>query len=170
MLAVASEHGLIHRVIELSLLEAQALFIQGDKDRAGDPLRQALAYAEANGYLCLLDQHPFLARLIKEAAQKGQWTDYPRRLLERIRRDSGIPNRPGDELPGDPENGLVEPLSPREKEVLELMAAGLSNAEIAARLFLSPNTLKAHTQNIFGKLGVHSRVQAIDRAREINLL
>ncbi|MEI7771088.1 MAG: response regulator transcription factor, partial [Chloroflexales bacterium] len=74
-------------------------------------------------------------------------------------------------VPPAPANaGLIEPLSNREKEVLALIAAGLSNTEIAAQLCLSPHTLKAHTQNIFGKLHVHSRVQAINRARELNLL
>lgn len=60
----------------------------------------------------------------------------------------------------------VEPLSERELEVLRLLAEGLSSAEIAAQLYLSPNTLKAHTQNIYSKLDVHSRVQAINKARE----
>jgi LuxR family maltose regulon positive regulatory protein len=50
------------------------------------------------------------------------------------------------------------------------MAEGLSNPEIAARLFLSPNTLKAHTQHIFGKLGVHNRVQAVNKARELKIV
>ena len=50
------------------------------------------------------------------------------------------------------------------------MAEGLSNAEIAARLYLSPNTLKSHTQNIYGKLDVHSRVQAVNKARELKLI
>ena len=50
------------------------------------------------------------------------------------------------------------------------MAQGLSNPGIAARLYLSTNTLKAHTQNIFGKLNVHNRVQAVNKARELNLI
>ncbi len=65
---------------------------------------------------------------------------------------------------------LVEPLSEREIEVVRLLAAGLSNLEIAHKLFLSPNTLKAHTQNIYDKLDVHSRVQAVNRARELGYL
>lgn len=67
-------------------------------------------------------------------------------------------------------DGLIEPLSSREVEILRLMASGLDNAEIAARLFLSPNTLKAHTQNIYEKMGVHSRIQAVNMARQIKLL
>jgi LuxR family maltose regulon positive regulatory protein len=59
---------------------------------------------------------------------------------------------------------LVEPLSERELEVLQLIAEGLTNREIASRLFLSLNTVKAHTRNIYGKLGVHSRIQAVAKA------
>jgi LuxR family maltose regulon positive regulatory protein len=67
-------------------------------------------------------------------------------------------------------NNLIEPLSEREIEVVRLLAAGLSNLEIAHKLYLSPNTLKAHTQNIYDKLDVHSRVQAVNRARELGYL
>ncbi|NUM43588.1 MAG: hypothetical protein HUU38_02695 [Anaerolineales bacterium] len=66
--------------------------------------------------------------------------------------------------------GLVEPLTERELEVLNYIAQGLSNPEIAKRLFLSPNTLKAHSQNIFSKLNVHNRVEATNRARELGLV
>jgi LuxR family transcriptional regulator, maltose regulon positive regulatory protein len=66
--------------------------------------------------------------------------------------------------------GLVEPITPRELEVLQLMAQGLSNAEIARRLYLTVNTLKAHTNSIYGKLDVHSRLQAVNRGRELGLL
>jgi DNA-binding NarL/FixJ family response regulator len=66
--------------------------------------------------------------------------------------------------------GLVEAPSERELEVLRYTAEGLSNPEIARRLYLSPNTLKAHTQNIFLKLDVHNRVQAVNRAKELGLI
>jgi LuxR family maltose regulon positive regulatory protein len=66
--------------------------------------------------------------------------------------------------------GLVEPVTPRELDVLRLMASGLTNADIARELFLTVNTLKAHTNTIYGKLAVHSRIQAVNRARELGLL
>jgi LuxR family maltose regulon positive regulatory protein len=65
---------------------------------------------------------------------------------------------------------LVEPLSEREIEVLQLIAQGLGNKEIARRLFLSVNTVKVHTYNIYGKLNVHSRTQAVARARALGIL
>ena len=75
-------------------------------------------------------------------------------------------------LPETPtlKQALVEPLSERELEVLELIAQGLTNAQIASRLTLSMNTVKAHTGNIYGKLGVHSRTQAVARARALGVL
>jgi ATP/maltotriose-dependent transcriptional regulator MalT len=66
--------------------------------------------------------------------------------------------------------GLIEPLTDREMEVLRYIADGCSNPEIASRLYLSPNTLKAHSQNIFMKLNVHNRLQAVNRARELGLI
>lgn len=66
--------------------------------------------------------------------------------------------------------GLVEDLTPRELEVLDLVSHGLSNHDISQRLFLSLPTVKWHNSNIFGKLGVKNRTQAVARARELDLL
>ena len=65
---------------------------------------------------------------------------------------------------------LIEPLSERELEVLRLVAAGLSNAEIAASLFVTVGTAKTHVHNILGKLGANGRPRAIARARELGLI
>lgn len=66
--------------------------------------------------------------------------------------------------------GLVEPLSERELEVLRLIAAGLSNREIADALVIAVTTTKKHASNIYGKLGVRSRTEAVARAQELGLL
>jgi LuxR family maltose regulon positive regulatory protein len=68
------------------------------------------------------------------------------------------------------QSAMEEPLTPRELEVLQLMSGGLSNAEIARKLYLTVNTLKAHTNSIYGKLDVHSRMQAVNRGRELGIL
>jgi LuxR family maltose regulon positive regulatory protein len=65
---------------------------------------------------------------------------------------------------------LIEPLTPRELEVLRLICEGLSNREIAERLTVTLNTVKKHTSNLYSKLGVRSRTQAIASARTLNLL
>jgi LuxR family maltose regulon positive regulatory protein len=69
-----------------------------------------------------------------------------------------------------PSTDCLEPLSERELEVLRLVGAGLSNRQIAARLFVTLGTVKKHLNNIFGKLGVERRTQAIARARELRLI
>ena len=65
---------------------------------------------------------------------------------------------------------LIEPLSQRELEVLQLISDGASNREIAQELVLAIGTVKKHISNIFGKLGVSSRTQAVARARELDLI
>jgi LuxR family maltose regulon positive regulatory protein len=65
---------------------------------------------------------------------------------------------------------LIEPLSEREIEVLQLIAEGLTNREIATRLFLSVNTVKVHSRNIYGKLGAHNRTEAAARAQALGIL
>ena len=67
-------------------------------------------------------------------------------------------------------SALVEPLSERELEVLSLIAEGLTNKEIALRLYLSLGTVKVHAHNIYGKLDVNGRTQAIAKARSLHLL
>jgi len=71
--------------------------------------------------------------------------------------------------PAGTKHSLVEPLSEREIEVLRLLVLGLSGPEIAVALTIGISTVKTHIKNIYGKLGVHSRVQAAERARELLL-
>jgi DNA-binding NarL/FixJ family response regulator len=77
-----------------------------------------------------------------------------------------------EKLAGQPRSqaGLIEPLSERELEILRLVAAGDSNKEIAARLYITEGTVKNHVTNILGKLGVRDRTQAALQARELGLL
>jgi LuxR family maltose regulon positive regulatory protein len=102
-----------------------------------------------------------LVPLLQEAAQRGLQPEYVGRILESLR----IEPRTVPEV-----SELVEALSERELEVLRLVAAGLSNRQIAKKLVLSLGTVKTHVHNIYGKLEVSNRVQAIERAREIGLI
>jgi LuxR family maltose regulon positive regulatory protein len=94
--------------------------------------------------------------------------DYVRRLLAAFPvEERGQIDPPKSQAP---ESELIEPLSERELEVLQLIAEGLSNPEIASRLYLSLNTVKVHSRNIYGKLGVHNRTRAVAKARALGIL
>jgi LuxR family maltose regulon positive regulatory protein len=76
----------------------------------------------------------------------------------------------GGHEPTSRRTGLVEPLTVRELEVLRLLAAGRSNAAMAAELYVEPSTVKTHLIHLYSKLGVHSRTQAVARAHALRLL
>jgi LuxR family maltose regulon positive regulatory protein len=99
------------------------------------------------------------------------------RLLRAIAAPQGPPAASGPAVGGAPgappaarDRELVEPLSARELEVLRLIAAGRANPEIARALVVAPSTVKTHVTNLFGKLGVGNRIQAVARARDLGLL
>ena len=103
-----------------------------------------------------------MARLLQEANSRHVMPDYVETLLSAFTGDLSLQASAQPLLP--------EPLTDREAEVLELLAAGLTNREIAEKLVISPETVKKHAGNIFGKLGVSSRTEAAARARELDLL
>lgn len=92
----------------------------------------------------------------------------PARLMQRLPQTEGAAAVAPAGAPD--QHALVEPLSARELEVLELIDRGLSNPEIADRLTLAPSTVKTHINNIYGKLDVKTRAQALKKARESGLL
>ncbi|MBN1136192.1 MAG: hypothetical protein JXM73_06385, partial [Anaerolineae bacterium] len=149
--------------IEGHILTALALQAAGDTPQAAAALEQALSLAEPEGYVRIFaDEGAPLADLLRQAAARGAAPEYVGRLLAAI--------RAGERGPAPDIPGLVEPLADREIEVLRLIAAGLSNQEIAEELVVAVSTVKWHINNLYGKLGVSSRTQAIARARELELL
>jgi len=157
------------KAIEILGLQAMAAQAKGDTSLALAAIENALTLAEPEGFVqTFVDEGPPMAHLLYEAFGRGIAPDYVRRLLGAF--PVVDPEQPTSEQPRGTESDLVEPLSERELEVLQLVAEGLTNREIAARLFLSPNTVKAHTRNLYGKLGVHSRTHAVARARALGIL
>jgi LuxR family maltose regulon positive regulatory protein len=169
LLEAAGARGQASREIELLNLQALVLHAGGETVQAIDPLNRALALAEPSGFVQIfVDEGQPMARLLYEAVARGLVPAYARRLLAAFpASDVDQPGRPDTE---PAQADLIEPLSDRELEVLQLIAGGLTNREIASRLFLSLNTVKGHSRNIYGKLGVHSRTQAVARARSLGIL
>ena len=156
-------------LIEILALQALSLQAQDDTDKALTTLVRAFSLSEAGGYTRIfVDEGPPMAGLLYEALSRGIAPNYVRRLL------AAFPNtEPEQTDPTEfsaPKSEWIEPLSDREIEVLQLVAEGLTNKEIATRLYLSLNTIKVHTRNINGKLGVKNRMQAAARARALGIL
>ena len=169
LLEPAETGGHVSRAIEILNLQALAFHARGDPTQAMFRLERALAIAEPGGFIrTFADEGPPMARVLYEALSREIAPDYVRRLLAAF--SSAEPEQAGPAKPQASEDELIEPLSERELEVLQLIAHGLTNREIATRLFLSLNTVKAHTRNIYGKLGVHSRTQAIARSQALGIL
>ncbi len=176
LLEAAEAGGRTSKSIELLVLQALAFQAGGQTARALAALERALTIAEPGGFVRIFaDEGPPMARLLERLQRRGPAAGYIARILPAFettgagpQKQQATPDRPS--AVHRPSSGLVELLSDRELEVLELIAHGLTNREIASRLFLSLNTVKSHTRNIYGKLGVHSRTQALVRARAADLL
>jgi LuxR family maltose regulon positive regulatory protein len=159
------------------LLQALALQAGGDTDQALAALERALTLAAPRGLLqVFVNEGPPMAALLYQAATRGIMPDYAGQLLAAFPAVDASPVAPPkvstSQIRVQPAVGsvIIEPLSEREIEVLELVAEGLTNQQVASRLFLSLHTIKAHTRNIYGKLGVHSRTEAVARARALGVL
>lgn len=166
LLPIMEERKRKESLIEIQILKALAFQAQDDIAQAMIALERALSLAEPGGYVRIfIDEGPPMARLLFQAAARGIAPEYVNKLLTAFpdSEPAVISQPPTAEM-------MVEPLSEREIEVLQLIAEGLSNQEIAQRLFLSLSTVKWHTSNIYGKLGVKNRTQAVAKARSLGIL
>jgi LuxR family transcriptional regulator, maltose regulon positive regulatory protein len=171
LLIAAEEGGRMGSVIEILVLQALAHEAQGNIPPALTPLERALTLAEPEGYLRIfVDEGTPMAQLLSEAAVHGITSDYTTRLLSAFESEEQKSEDESHLPPVLPAQSLVEPLSERELEVLQLIAQGLSNREMSERLFLALDTIKGHNRRIFGKLQVQRRTEAVARARELGLL
>lgn len=152
-------HGLWLSAI---LLQSLAHYQVGEAGKALSGLQQALSFAEPSGYSRLfLDMGQPMAELLQTAARQNIQPDFATRLLTLFPQV--------DAATRSPTRSDIEPLSPREAEVLELIAQGLTNKEIARQLVIATSTAKRHTVNIYNKLGVNNRAEATARAYELGI-
>jgi len=154
--------------LKVMVLQALAHQAQGEKEKAVQLLGEALALAEPGGFIRLfVDEGLPMAQLLADAAARGLMPGYIRKLLAEFEAE----NQKGQDKAYLPlTQPLIEPLSERELEVLQLIAQGLSNREISQRLFLALSTVKGHNQVIFDKLQVQRRTEAVARGRKLGLL
>ena len=164
----AEEGGRKGSAIEILILQALAHQAQGDLPDALLHLQHALALAEPQGYVrTFLDEGENMRGLLREASAHEIMPDYTDKLLAAFEAEK----HKSEDNPDLPHvQSLIEPLSQRELEVLQLIAEGLSNQEICERLFLALDTVKGHNRRIFNKLQVQRRTEAIARAREMGLI
>jgi len=175
----AETKGWADERLRLMVLQALAFKAQGNEQEALRLLHDMLAAAHPGGLVRLfVDEGAPMAQLLQAAAKRGVMPAYTAALLGALAAEG---QKPGpDRLPpagavrtqgtdgmGDQ---LREPLSEREREILQLIAQGLSNREIGERLFLALDTVKGHNRRIFAKLQVQRRTEAIAKARFLRLL
>jgi LuxR family maltose regulon positive regulatory protein len=162
LLKAAEEGGRLGSMIEILVLQALAHQARDALSPALVSLERALSLAESEGYVQLfVDEGPPLDRLLHEAVARGTAPDNARQMLAAF-------SPAGAEQARRPAS--IESLSERELEVLRHIAEGLTNQEIADRLYLSLYTVKAHARSIYDKLDAHSRTQAVARARDLGVL
>ncbi len=181
-LRVAEESGQNDTVIKVLVVQALALEQSGETEQALSAIARATTLAAAEGYVrTIIDEGEPMTRLLKklrismehEGIEADQDTLTPH-VIELLRALGGMPPPPtngnGHAAPATALPTLLTPISDREIEVLRLIADGKSNASIADALYISVSTVKTHINNLYSKLSVESRTQALARAREYNLI
>ncbi len=160
----------VYMLIEMRLWRVLVFKLKVDTAAALAELKKALSLAEPGGFIMmfvgkgkpvaeLLEEIVAVKKQDHDATKAGFSLSYAKKILSAFK--AGSPPKV---------ESLVDPISERELEVLYLIAAGLSNREIAEKLFISLNTVKTHTKNINSKLDVNSRIKAVARAKELGLL
>ena len=161
LLRAAEEGQRTGSVIEILALQALAYQARDDIPAALASLRRAVTLAEPEGYVRIFaDEGPAMASLLRAFSKQGTARNYVRRLLAAVTKTE-------DATPAG--QGLIEPLSERELDVLRLLGTDLGGPDIARELVVSLNTVRTHTKNIYAKLDVNNRRAAVRRARELGL-
>jgi LuxR family maltose regulon positive regulatory protein len=167
-LAAAAERGnRFGRLIEIQILQALAFQLLGDQEQARILLEKSLTLAEPEGYIrSFIDEGEAMRKLLLAYSRipSSLHKSYAQKLLACL----GVPGQP--DAPEVHSSNLVEPLTPREIEVLQWMAEGFSNHQIAEKLILAEGTIKYYVHAVLGKLAVRSRTQAIVEAKKLKII
>jgi LuxR family maltose regulon positive regulatory protein len=167
LLDLAEKENRVGLVVRFSVLQAMILQAQGDQGQALRHLGRALTLGEPEGYVrCFINEGAPVGELLRQAVGHGICVSYATKLLAALEREATDVAPAAERITP----GLSEPLSDRELEVLRLLESHLSTREIAKHLFVSVHTVRTHVKSIYSKLDVHSRMEAVLRAKELNLL
>jgi LuxR family maltose regulon positive regulatory protein len=178
LLAAADSQGRAGSIIEIRALRALALAATGDQAPAATEVTRTLTLASPQGYIRVFaDEGPPMAALLGQVAtahRDGQPTarqvplGYLAAVLRACARASGPPRSSRGSRTTIP--GLIDPLTARETQVLNLLAAGAPNRRIADELVVTLDTVKKHITHVLGKLGAANRTEAVTRARQLGLI
>jgi LuxR family maltose regulon positive regulatory protein len=157
------------RMVTALLLEARVRDALGDQAAAGRVLEQALDITESNGMLLPFLLDPVPALLERHRRYRTAHSALISQILALLRRPA-MAASPGSKAAWVPSRGLDDPLTSSETRILRYLPTHLTAHDIADELFLSVNTVSTHTRHLYAKLGVHSRQEAVDRARALGLL
>lgn len=161
---VVGSTEMMHRKLETLILSVLAYAGNQQSQKASEMLEESLALAEPEGYVrVFLDEGPGIVPLLQAIPLHSPWRGYARHLLAEYARTDAVkyPVQPGD---------LVEPLSARELEILRLLNTSMDVQQIADQLVSAVSTVRTHIRNIYAKLGVNRRMEALQRGKELGLV
>ena len=181
LIPIAERNAHNRHLVEILLVYAEALQHESRSEEALAMLERALDKAEDAGFMRLFAEESGTLRQslmdLPRLKTPGRWNRELLAMLEH--QQTGSPSHPQSPSPARREpnaktpassSSLVEPLSQREQEVLQLINEGLANKDIAVKMAVAPATVKAHIRNLYSKLAVSRRTEALAKARELGLL
>ena len=178
LIEIVESVGAIGYQIKLLVYQSLLLYAKGKGDAALDVLERAVRLGEEEGYVqSIIGAGKRVGELLSKLSFRSTpiIQDYLRRLISASEAEDSVhpPRSEGGGVimpAGDHPTALVDPLSERELQVLRLLATNLTSTEIAEELYISPSTVRSHIKNIYSKLDVHRRYDAVERARKLKLI
>lgn len=168
LLIDAKKTGREDQRLKILILLSYANNLIENTEKAIELLEEALLLSEPNNFMrSFIDEGEQVINILKQTSVSDNLLDYKIRIIKAFESDESVRSKTSVLSTPQP---LIENLSKREIEVLQLIAQGLSNREICEMLFIAIDTVKGHNRRIYGKLGVNNRTSAIKRASTLGII